>query len=187
MALHPAASDEQPFQILSDAGLPAWQRPVGFPILVTRNETLAAPSKDNRQDNQYRPARGIKQFTAPTVQLRGTAEDIGLDSRTLASFLEAKFLQEFTFLQNDFSFEKTYETWEIGLFDCDVWTVGSSYPIALHVQCTGGSMDEPRHWHYATLGYGPKEKIAETVTKALDSIVGEYAAFVRKASGKSEF
>jgi hypothetical protein len=184
MAFHPAASHEQPFQFLVDEAVPASPRHIEVPTLVARNDTLAAPSKDNRQDHEPRPARGIKQFTAPTVQLRGTAEDIGLDSRTLASLLEAKFLQEFTFLQNDFSFEKTYETWEIGLFDCEVWTVGSSYPIALHIQCTGGSMDEPRHWHYATLGYGPKEKIADTVTKALDSIVGEYAAFVRKANAK---
>jgi hypothetical protein len=43
-------------------------------------------------------------------------------------------------------------------------------------------MDEPGHWHYATLGYGPKEKIPALVTKALDSIVAEYATFVRRAS-----
>jgi hypothetical protein len=47
-------------------------------------------------------------------------------------------------------------------------------------------MDEPRHWHYATLGYGPKEKITETIRKALESIVTAYAAFVRKAHGKNE-
>jgi hypothetical protein len=47
-------------------------------------------------------------------------------------------------------------------------------------------MDEPRHWRNATLGYGPKEKIVETIKKALDSIIVEYAAFVRKAHGKND-
>jgi hypothetical protein len=102
------------------------------------------------------------------------------------SALESKFLEGFAFLQGDFAFDKTYETWEIGLFHCEAWTVGLTYPIAFHLQCAGGSMDEPRHWHYATLGYGPKQKIAETVRKAFDSIVVEYASFVRKAHGKNE-
>ena len=44
------------------------------------------------------------------MQLRGTAEEIGLDSRALASGLEMKFLQDFAFLQGNFAFDKTYET-----------------------------------------------------------------------------
>lgn len=138
------------------------------------------------QDSDYRPEREIKRFTEPTVLLRGTAEDIGIDSRTFASFLEKTFLEDFAFLQSDFAFEKTYETWEIGLFECETWTVGSTYPIAFHVQCAGGSMDEPRHWKSASLGYGPKDKIAEIVRKTLNSIVEDYATFVRKARGKTE-
>jgi hypothetical protein len=138
------------------------------------------------RESEYRPAREIKRFTEPTIRLRGTAEEIGLDSRTLESFLELKFLQKFAFLQSDFAFEKTYETWEIGLFECEAWTVGNSYPIAFHVQCAGGSMDEPRNWHYASLGYGPKDRIGETVKTALDSVVGEYATFVRKARDRNE-
>jgi hypothetical protein len=47
-------------------------------------------------------------------------------------------------------------------------------------------MDEPRHWHYATLGYGPKDRMGGIVTKALDSIVDEYAHFVRKANGQAQ-
>jgi hypothetical protein len=148
--------------------------------------TQATVSKDTVQENEYRPAREIKRFTAPTMRLRGTAEGIGLDSRKIASALETKFLQDFAFLQRDFVFDKTYETWEIGLFECEAWTVGTRYPIAFHVQCAGGSMDAPRHWQYATLGYGPKAKIEETVGDTLDAIVAEYAAFVRKAHGKME-
>lgn len=138
------------------------------------------------RESEYRPAREIKRFTEPTILLRGTAEEIGLDSRTLDSFLEMKFLQNFAFLQSAFAFDKTYETWEIGLFECEAWTVGSNYPIAFHVQCAGGSMDEPKHWRSATLGYGPKDKIVEMVKKTLESIVEEYATFVQKARGKIE-
>ena len=53
-----------------------------------------------------------------------------------------------------------------------------------HVQCAGGSMDEPREWHYASLGYGPEDRISETVRETLDAIILEYATFVRKASAK---
>ena len=178
MVLYPGTSYDQSFTFQTDDQWPALQQGyAGIRVAVGKDETRAGPSV---QESDSRPVREIKQFTEPTILLRGTAEDIGLDSRTLASSLEKRFLQEFSFLQTDFAFEKTYETWEIGLFACEAWTVGSSYPIAFHVQCTGGSMDEPRHWRYATLGYGPKEKIVEIVRKAFDSIVTEYGAFVRK-------
>ena len=45
-------------------------------------------------------------------------------------------------------------------------------------------MDEPREWHYASLGYGPEDRISETVRETLDAIIQEYATFVRKASAK---
>lgn len=187
MVLTPAASFEQSFHLPSGHGPPAWQqRDAGFLPVVGRDDSRAEPSKDTREDSEHRSGREIKQFTTPTIHLKGTAEEIGLDSRTLSSLVESRFLQEFTFLQDDFVFDKTYETWEIGLFECEVWTVGSNYPIALHIQCTGGSMDEPRHWHYATLGYGPKERMLGIVTKALDSILSDYATFVRKANGTGE-
>ena len=141
-------------------------------------------SKDTIQDNGYRPAGGIKKFAEPTIRLKGTAEKIGLDRQSLSGFVGMKFLNDFAFLQSDFAFDKTYQTWEIGLFECETWTVGINYPIAFHLQCAGGSMDEPREWHYASLGYGPQDKISEMVRETLDSIVQEYAAFVRKAGGK---
>jgi len=153
---------------------------------AARAETRAAPAKDTKQASEYRPAHDIKRFTAPTIRMRGTAEGIGLDSRSLATVLATQFLEEFAFLQPDFAFEKTYETWEIGLFECEVWTVGSIYPIAFHVQCAAGSMDAPRHWQYANLGYGPKDKIPEAVRSVLHSIVTEYATFVRAAHDNAE-
>ena len=65
-------------------------------------------------DNGYRPASGIKKFAEPTILLRGTAEKIGLDRQSLSSFLGMKFLNDFAFLQSDFAFDKTYQTWEMG-------------------------------------------------------------------------
>jgi hypothetical protein len=154
--------------------------------VAAKIETRAAPAKDTKQTSEYRPAHDIKRFTSPTIRLRGTAEDIGLDGRALGSVLATQFLEEFAFLQPDFAFDKTYETWEIGLFECDVWTVGTTYPIAFHVQCAGGSMDAPNHWQYANLGYGPKDKIAGAVREVLHSIVTEYANFVRTAHDTTE-
>ena len=178
----------QSSKLLPDAELPASQeRQPRFHTVFAKDETRPGPSNDTIGDSDYRPAREIKRFTTPSIRLKGTAIEVGLDSRTLAGFLETHFLQDFSFLQSDFTFDKTYETWEIGLFDCEAWTVGSNYPIALHVQCAAGSMDEPRHWLYAMLGYGPKNKIVELVRTTLDSIVADYAAFVRKARGNNGF
>jgi hypothetical protein len=154
-------------------------------VLVT-DKTRLEPSKEPRRDSESRPARDIKKFTEPTIVLKGTAEAIGLESRTLASLLGRTLLEDFAFLQSDYAFDRTYETWEIGLFECEAWTVGSTYPIAFHVQCAAGSMDEPRHWRYATLGYGPKDKIVDMVRNTLETIVAEYAAFVRKAGATKE-
>src|SRR5688572_4252354 len=187
MVVSPTPSDGQSFRPGSGDEWQASQpRHAPFHTILDKNDTRPEPSTEMSRDGEYGPAREIKRFTGPTIQLRGSAEQIGLDSRVLASALEVKFLQDFAFLQGNFAFDQTYETWEIGLFDCEAWTVGLTYPIAFHLQCAGGSMDEPRHWHYATLGYGPKEKIVQTVRKALDSIVAEYASFVRNAHGKTE-
>jgi len=183
---YPGPSFDQSFTLPSDARLSTvHQRNAGFLTVLVKGEARPDPSKDTMQGSDYRPAREIKKFIEPTILLRGTAAEIGLDSRTLDTFLEKQFLQDFAFIQSDFAFDKTYETWEIGLFECEVWTVGSNYPIAFHVQCTGGSMDEPRHWRNATLGYGPKDKIVEMVKKTIDSIVDDYATFVQKARGKN--
>jgi hypothetical protein len=187
MWLHPVLSYNQSFQLPSGDESPAARQDHSvFRTVAGKHETRAEPPTETTQEGEYRPAREIKRFTEPTILLRGTAEDIGLDSRALATFLGKQFLQDFAFLQNDFAFDKTYETWEIGLFDCEAWAVGSNYPIAFHVQCAAGSMDEPRNWHYASLGYGPKDRIVEIVRRTLDAIVAEYAAFVRKARGKLE-
>lgn len=183
----PSPSYDQAFRLGSEGEWTAsQQRRAPFHTVLEKNDTRPDPSKELMREGEYGPAREIKRFTGPTIQLRGTAEEIGLDSRALASGLEMKFLQDFAFLQGNFAFDKTYETWEIGLFDCEAWTVGLTYPIAFHLQCVAGSMDEPRHWRYATLGYGPKEKIVETIRKALDSIIGEYASFIRKAHSKKD-
>ena len=178
----PMARDVQSFQSPSRAQPPAPQQSSGNHIVAERGAARAEPSNEGRQDTEYRPAREIKKFLEPSVLLKGTAQQIGLETRPLASVLEQKFLKEFAFLQSDFTFDKkTYETWEIGVFECDAWTVGSNYPIAFHIQCVAGSMDEPRNWQYATLGYGPRDKIEDMVSTTLDSIVSAYATFVRKA------
>ena len=187
IVLYPVPSFDQSFPSLSGDEWPTVQQRSGaFLTVVPRDEARAAPSKESRQESEDRPARDIQRFAEPRIRLRGTAEDIGLDSRTLVNVLEKKFLQNFAFLQSDYAFDKTYETWEIGLFECEAWTVGNHYPIALHVQCVGGSMDEPRHWQSASLGYGPKERIVEMVKKTLETIVADYATYIRTARGKSE-
>lgn len=180
---HPASSDPHSLSSV-DGNQVQISHQGGTASPIAANGT--GPSNEALHEREYRPAREIRRFTEPTISLRGSAEDVGLDRRALESVLETQFLQEFSFLQNDFAFDKTYETWQIGLFACEAWTVGNNYPIAFHLQCTGGPMDEPRHWQYATLGYGRKDKIVDALREALQSIVTEYAAFVRKARGNAE-
>ena len=117
---YPAISYDQSFPLLSDEQWPAWQQGAATIRIAQGKDvdgTRAEPPGETAQENDYRPAREIKRFTEPTILLRGTAEDIGLDNRMFANSLEKKFLQDFSFLQTDFAFEKTYETWEIGLFE----------------------------------------------------------------------
>ena len=175
------------YQLLFDKELSSLEQHYARLRTVAGMDEKRREPKNTMQESGNRPAGGIKKFAEPTILLRGTAEEIGLDKQKVSSFLGMKFLNDFAFLQRDFAFDKTYQTWEIGLFECEAWTVGINYPIAFHVQCAGGSMDEPRQWHYAILGYGPKDKIIETVRKTLDSIVQEYATFVLRANGKIEF
>jgi hypothetical protein len=188
---YPGACYDQPFQVRWEDDRPAWKQrswdppASGFLAAAGSDAIRADRTNDSSQEKEYRPAREIKRFSAPTIGLRGTAQSIGLDSAALAAFLEGQFLREFAFLQADFAFDKPYETWQIGFFGCEAWTVGNSYPIAFHVECAGGSMDEPRHWQHATLGYGPKDKIVDIVKNTLDSIVAEYAVFVRKAKAEA--
>ena len=180
---YPSLRFGEAYELLVNKELSALDASLGTVIRMDENTQGQGP-KDTMLDSGYRQAGGIKKFAEPTIQLRGTAEKIGLDRQSLSSFIGTKFLNEFAFLQSDFVFEKTYQTWEIGIFECETWTVGVNYPIAFHVQCAGGSMDEPREWHYASLGYGPAGKTSETVRGTLDAIIQEYATFVRKASGK---
>src|SRR5262245_17336768 len=72
----------------------------GVTVVVGRNKNRVEPKKDILQGSTYRPAREIKRFTEPTIVLRGTAQEIGLDGRTLADFLEKHFLKDFGFLQS---------------------------------------------------------------------------------------
>ena len=90
--------------------MPAWEQSTEW-----IENTQGQGPKDTMLDSGYRPAGGIKKFAEPTILLRGTAEKIGLDRQSLSSFLGMKFLNGFAFLQSDFAFDKTYQTWEIGL------------------------------------------------------------------------
>ena len=105
----PDPSYDQSFQLLSDDTMPAFQQgDARLRTVLERDETRPEPPKDTLRENDYRPARAIKQFAEPRLLLRGSAEEIGLDSHTLDSFLETKFLQNFAFLQDDFAFDKKY-------------------------------------------------------------------------------
>ena len=74
-------------------------------------------------ESRYRPMRSVKRFTAPGLSTRGTADAIGLKHDSLAFHLEKRFLDNFSFLQKDFSLEAIDdldEQKEVGWFTCDI-------------------------------------------------------------------
>ncbi len=135
------------------------------------------------QGDKHRSIRRIKMFLEPAVLIRGSAAKIGLSSAELTQYLIVRFQESFSFLQKDYH-DDGYASDEVGLFRCDVWTVGHNYPIAFHIECIGGPLDEPRYWTHATLGYGPKDKLEHHVEQSLKDFVEEYARFVLNAHGK---
>jgi hypothetical protein len=135
------------------------------------------------QGDEHSPVRRIKMFLEPAVFIKGSAQKIGFSNGELAKYLIARFLEKFSFLQKDYH-DDGYASDEIGLFRCEVWTVGYNYPLAFHIECAGGPLDEPRYWTHATLGYGPRDKLENYVKQSLNNFVEEYASFVLNAHGK---
>ena len=82
------------------------------------------------------------------VRLRGDdAARIGLRERELTDFLRLRFRNSFAatpFRSRQFRDVPPPELAATGLLWCDVWTVGTDYPVAYHVECQLGSYERPR-------------------------------------------
>lgn len=140
--------------------------------------------------DRYRTARNIKHFSEPLVSTRGTAEEIGLGRIKLSAYVAKTFLSSFAFLQTDFrndsspGSDTTLLDYERGVFNCELWTVGTDYPIVYHIECTAGPISARDQWKNAKLGFGARDMMEVIITKRLHELVQEYAIFILKAHGK---
>lgn len=72
------------------------------------------------REERYRPVRQVKMFYEPTVFIKGTVEEIGINREALEKYVALRFLNSFAFLQSDFHFKDTLTPSEMGFFECEV-------------------------------------------------------------------
>ena len=129
----------------------------------------------------YGGLRGIKTFGSVGVSTRGSVEKIGLTESGLKGFLSLRLKNNFAGIKYENLLEPyrlpsdTEKSATIGTFWCNVWTVGDDYPIAYHVKCRGGNLNNYDIWSSEDLGYGNKRTVPESIKEALNKLVEEFA------------
>jgi hypothetical protein len=63
----------------------------------------------------------------------------------------------------------------MGRFSCRVWIEGDDSPVAYQVKCQISTADHPNIITDASLGYGPKDKVAAIVRQQIDRMVESFA------------
>jgi hypothetical protein len=112
---------------------------------------------------------------------------IGLNDEELTNYVKLRFKNSFAGVQyknlgNNISNVSNKSA--VGYLWCGVWTVGDDYPIAYHIECRFGSMQNPRILTDAVLGYGNKNNVPDTIKKSLDDMMSRFAIQFFKTRGE---
>jgi hypothetical protein len=124
----------------------------------------------------------IKSFGWISVSFEGDdAKKIGLNENQLTDFAKLKFKNNFSDIQYTdrsnnlaevLTDDKSAAT--VGLINIRVWIVGDDYPIAYHVAIQAGGLKNPSYKN-AYLGFGSKRNVPDTVKKAIEEFIEEFA------------
>ncbi len=142
----------------------------------------------------YYDLTDVRQFYFVHVDLAGSAEEIGLDRKELAEFLRLRFKNFFTGFplkelppdKNGSPKDDVVER-EWAYLSVTVWTVGSDYPVAYHINLTmrklrggGGGYED------ASLGYASAKALkSERILKdAISDMMERAAVKLLKIQGK---
>ncbi len=138
--------------------------------------------------HRYRDVKLIEKFGFINMYVKAREEDhrIGLSDEELTSFLKLRYKNNFA----NVPYKKTNrniseeDKKKIGTLWCAVWTVGKNYPIAYHVECRMGTYSNDRIFGDATLGFGSKENVPDSIREAVDRMVSGFAILFFKYRGE---
>ncbi len=107
------------------------------------------------------------------------AKSSGLSSEDLTQFMRIQFGRYFSgvpFRGIDASHWSDEENRRaMGRFSCRVWIEGDDSPVAYQVKCQISTSDHLNIIEDASLGYGPKDKVATIVRQQIDRMVESFA------------
>lgn len=107
------------------------------------------------------------------------AASSGLSAEELTQFMRIQFARYFSgapFRGVDVSHWSDEENRRaMGRFSCRVWIEGDESPVAYQVKCQISTSDHFNIIADASLGYGPKEKVAAIVRQQIDRMVESFS------------
>jgi hypothetical protein len=121
------------------------------------------------------------------VGVQGSAEEIGLKSSDLEDYLNLRLKNDLGFLEicesDDYVKKNTLTV------NVDVWTVGTDYPIAVHIKIISFTLGSVPDFHNkpfqsAALGVSSPTKISEAVTDSIEELVKLMSVSYLKAVGQ---
>jgi hypothetical protein len=62
--------------------------------------------------------------------------------------------------------------------------VGTDYPVAYHVGCSGGNFENSSFWNDAFLGYGSKTDVPTSAKEAIGKLIERLAIVFFKVKGE---
>jgi hypothetical protein len=119
---------------------------------------------------------------AVEIELIGSAADVGLTEAQIAELVRqgtGRHLAELRLIEGIESDEASMRN--TGLLRLLVWTVGDNYPMAYHIEISFELLGEGQSYESATLGYGGRTHLESEIATAIESLIGEFAAFFREA------
>lgn len=135
----------------------------------------------------YGGLKKIEYFGFIHVHLKNKeSTKIGLSEEELGDFLRLRYRNNFGNVPYRNLGAKMFDVKDasaVGNLWCGVWTVGDDFPVAYHVECKAGSMANPTILTDAVLGYGNKKNVPETIKKALDDMLSQFAIQFFKTRG----
>lgn len=131
------------------------------------------------EESLYGDLRKIESFGFIHVHVKNSKEK-GLrpDEKELTDYLKLRFKNNFAnvpFKDQSANLSNILESEKIGRLWCGVWTVGSDYPVAYHVECKAGPFSKPEMLSDEHLGYGNSRNVPDQLRKSIDEMVSEFA------------
>lgn len=126
----------------------------------------------------YGPLKQIEYFGFIHVHIKNAGDQkLGMSSEDLTDFLKLRYKNNFANVayRDEGNLLGVQNADRVGYLWCGVWTVGTDFPVAYHVECKCGSMSNPTTLTDAVLGYGNKKNVPESIRQALDSMVSKFA------------